>query len=257
MVPCGIPRSSRWIFTAAALLAAACSQSSSSPSGSISPGQPSSAAPAGQGSRSSTASTPSQATLAIGAEVNYLTFKLESANTYAAEISFLVDSPLVVLDDQSAPHPVLAAALPSQDNGTWEVHPDGTMRTLWSIRPSATWQDGQPITSSDFAFALRVFTDPGIPVRARTPESYMQRIEPLDDHTFAIDWSQPYPWANQLIIGPLEPLPQHLLAQLYEAGDPQAFLTSSYWSSGEYVGSGPYRLVQWDPGVDLVFDAAP
>src|SRR5581483_11551780 len=32
---------------------------------------------------------------------------------------------------------------------------------------------------------------------------------------------------------------------------------SSYWSSGEYVGSGPYRLVQWDPGVDLVFDAAP
>ena len=51
------------------------------------------AAPSNEASR-----RPTRVTLAIGAEVNNLAPKLEAANTYAAEINFLTNSPLVVLE---------------------------------------------------------------------------------------------------------------------------------------------------------------
>src|SRR5439155_24430961 len=30
-----------------------------------------------------------------------------------------------------------------------------------------------------------------------------------------------------------------------------------FWSSTSYVGNGPFRLTQWDPGTQLVFQANP
>src|SRR4051794_25651685 len=165
---------------------------------------------------------PTRAILAIGAEVNYLASKLEAANTYSAEINFLINSPLVVIDPRGAANPLLAAELPSRDAGTWTVNADGTMETLWKVRPNARWHDGEPVTSRDFVFALRLYRDDAIPSRDRLPERYMLGIEPRDDTSFTIYWSQPYPWANQLGLTQLEPLPEHLLGRLYEEGDKDA-----------------------------------
>jgi peptide/nickel transport system substrate-binding protein len=188
--------------------------------------------------------------------VNNLSPKLEAANTYAPEINFLTNSPLVVLEPQGAPRPLLAAELPSRDRGTWVINPDGTMRTVWNVRPGARWHDGEPVSSRDFAFALRVYHDPAIPSRDRLPERYMERIEPLDDRGFTIYWAQPYPWANELILHQLAPLPEHILGALYDASTADAFVAHPFWSSPAYVGNGPFRLVQWDPGSQMVFHAS-
>ena len=59
----------------------------------------------------------------------------------------------MLLDPQGRPSPWLAAELPSQENGSWVVNSDGTMRTTWKIRPNAKWHDGQPVRPTDFAFA--------------------------------------------------------------------------------------------------------
>jgi len=131
------------------------------------------------------------------------------------------------------------------------------METLWKIRPNARWHDGEPVTSRDFVFALRLYRDDAIPSRDRLPERYMSRIEPRDETSFSIYWSQPYPWANQLALTQLEPLPEHILGRQYEAGDTDAFVKSSFWSSTAYIGSGPFRLTQWDPGAQMVFQAFP
>src|SRR6266545_2209505 len=128
--------------------------------------KPAPIAPSGSSDASTVAAKrvgPNRATLAIGAEVNFLASKLESANTYAAEISFIVNSPLVALDPRGEARPLLAAELPSRDNGTWSVNPDGTMETVWALRPNARWHDGQPVTVGDFAFALRVYKDESVP----------------------------------------------------------------------------------------------
>src|SRR5205085_10340354 len=125
----------------------------------------------------------------------------------------------------------------------------------WKIKPNALWHDGEPIKGSDFAFAFKVYMDPTIPVADRLPEQFMDRVEAVDEHTFDIYWKSAYPWANRLIIRELPALPEHIVGPLYIQGDTQAFIASPFWSSSQYVGSGPYRLMQWDPASQLIFQA--
>src|SRR6185312_2722435 len=42
---------------------------------------------------------------------------------------------LVVDDANLAPRPQLAVELPSTERGTWRVNPDGSMETVWKLRP--------------------------------------------------------------------------------------------------------------------------
>ena len=164
-------------------------------------------------------SGPSRASVAIGAELNNLATKLEGGNTFSSEYNFMSNSPFAVLDARGQASPLLAASLPSRDNGTWTVNPDGTMTTTWQIRPNAKWHDGRPIVVDDVVFAFRVATDDLIAVREREPERFMERIVAQDPKTFVISWKQPYPWANQLAQRQLEPLPEHIMGGVYAAGD--------------------------------------
>jgi peptide/nickel transport system substrate-binding protein len=167
----------------------------------------------------------------------------------------MTNSPLSLRDPRGDVSPLLAADLPSRVAGTWVVNPDGTMRTTWRIRPNAIWHDGTPITPRDFAFALQVYMDPTMPVANRVPEQFMERVEALDDRTFVIYWKQSYPRANELGARDLEPLPEHIVGPMYRQLDPDALGGHPFWSSTDYVGSGPYVLVRWDPGTQLVFRA--
>jgi peptide/nickel transport system substrate-binding protein len=235
----------RLLLPALALLLAACTGTPAS--------QPAADAPTGA---SSTRSKPTSVSIGIGSEVNNFAAKFESLNTYASEYQWLVDSPLTVLDPKGMTHPFLAAELPSRDNGTWVVNPDGTMRTDWKIRSNAVWHDGQPVKASDFAVAFRVYKDDGVPVRDRDPERLMDRVVPMDDSTFSVYWKVSYPWANALAYRQLEPLPEHILGSIYEAGDGNAFVTNPFFTSTAYVGTGPYRLTDWEPGTQLTFRAS-
>lgn len=234
------------ILSVLAVLAVACAPSA--PTTSVRP-------EAGPSTSAGAPEVGGRVTIASGIDPPNLASKLSEPTTYSAEYQFLVNSPLVVIDGTGAPRPLLAAEQPSRDRGTWTVNPDGTMATTWKIRPNAVWHDGQPITSRDFALALRVYLDDGIKVPSRLPERFMDRIEPLDEKTFVIRWRQTYPWANQLLLGQLEPLPEHLVGALYESGDKAAFENAPIWTGPAYVGSGPFRLTQWEKGVHLVFKA--
>ena len=68
----------------------------------------------------------------------------------------LVSAGLVHADDQGRFLPQLAEAVPSVDNGLWQVFPDGRMATTWRIRPNASWQDGTPFTSEALLFTTAV-----------------------------------------------------------------------------------------------------
>ncbi|HEY3118342.1 MAG TPA: peptide ABC transporter substrate-binding protein [Chloroflexota bacterium] len=235
-----MPKYSSFLAVASFVLLAACSPATSSPS---------SAPPEGA------AGTPSRVTIAIGAELDNLATKLETGNTFASEFNFLSNSPLAVRNERGVAIPLLAAELPSQEKGTWTVKPDGTMTTNWKLRPNAQWHDGQPIIPSDFSFAFRVYTNPDVPVRERVPEQFIDQVTAIDGQSFIISWKQPYPWANELVSRQMEALPEHILAPSYERGDTDAFLNQSFWSTPDYVGDGPYRLMEWDRGSQLRYGA--
>src|SRR5581483_2215221 len=51
-----------------------------------------------------------------------------------------------VIDGHGVPQPELLASLPQLNTDSWQVFPDGTMRTTYTLRPNLTWHDGQPLT---------------------------------------------------------------------------------------------------------------
>jgi peptide/nickel transport system substrate-binding protein len=197
---------------------------------------------------------PSRVTLAIGAEIDNLSSRL-SGTVFAADFNFMTNSSLAVADARGIAHARLAVQLPSRDKGTWVVNPDGTMRTTWKVKPNARWHDGQTVGPRDFVFALKVALDEAMPIDNRRPEIFMDRVEPLDAKSFVVHWKTLYPRANELVSDQLEPLPEHIMGSVYETSTAEAFAGHPFWTTPDYVGSGPYRLIQWDPGTQLIYRA--
>lgn len=143
--------------------------------------------------------------------------------------------------------PQLASENISVPKGTWRVNPDGTMDTIWKIRPNIKWHDGTPFTSSDLLFSFTVLKDPETP--AESPDGIaalkaMQSASAPDPHTFAVHWSQVFATADDG--AGLEPMAQHLLEETYSAD--KANFKNSPRLRDEFVGLGPYRLLGWELG---------
>jgi len=168
----------------------------------------------------------------------------------------LLDASLTNVDERGVPQPYLAEAIPSQESGTWLFNPDGTMKTTYRIKPGLKWQDGNPLTAADFVFAYQVYTHPQVSMQRRLPETLMAQVLAPDERNVEITWRQIYRDANALEEGQLAPLPRHLLAELF-GRDAQEFGSSAYWTSTDYVGSGPYRVTGWERGSSISFGANP
>lgn len=166
------------------------------------------------------------------------------------EFVWIFNSFLTYFDFNGNVHPMMAREIPTQANGDFVVNPDGTMITTYRLRESIRWHDGTPLGAEDFVFAFEVYMDPAIPVRDRTPESLMSRVEAADSRTLVVRWREPYLRANMLGYQQLDPLPRHLLEERYRTNKAQ-FALGEEWKSA-YVGVGPFRMERWDPGSGMI-----
>lgn len=165
------------------------------------------------------------------------------------EYQWTFTSTLTFRDLSGIPSPLLARVIPTQENGDWVIHPDGTMVTTYHLRPNALWHDGTPVTAGDFVFAHIVYLDRNLPITNPNPEPLMDRVEAPDDLTVVIYWKEPYSTANVLGIEQLVPLPGHILAEKYRANRTN-FAFGEEWTTA-YVGTGPYKVEKWTPGVGM------
>jgi peptide/nickel transport system substrate-binding protein len=161
----------------------------------------------------------------------------------------LVSSGLTTANDQGVRAPQIAEAVPSTDNGLWNVLPDGRMETTWKIREGATWHDGTPIRAGDFAFTLRVQRD--LPEFKTKAAAFIEGIEAPDERTVLVRWKEPYIDADALFADP--PLPPHLLEEPYLQAK-TTFDQLDYWRGG-YVGTGPYRVREFKASEHVLLDA--
>jgi len=162
----------------------------------------------------------------------------------------LAHNRLVIDDYTFTPRPEMAVELPSPEKGTWRVNPDGTMQTVWKIRPNIKWHDGAPFTSQDLLFWFTVITDKTIPSTSLIGLDQLTSASAPDPYTFEMNWSQPHYRADR--IPEVGPVPKHLLESVYVQGDNEALLNNRYFST-EFVGLGPYRLANWVPGSHVEF----
>jgi peptide/nickel transport system substrate-binding protein len=152
---------------------------------------------------------------------------------------------LTVTDTASLPQPSLGVDLPSIDQGTWKVNPDGTMETTWKLQPNAFWHDGAPFTSEDLAFGWEAMNDPAVSARS-VASRLITAVETPDPKTVVFHWGQVWADADGMGYGTIEPLPRQLLRPTF-VRDKDAFVNNAYWTTG-FVGLGPFKLTQWVAG---------
>jgi peptide/nickel transport system substrate-binding protein len=195
--------------------------------------------------------------MAIRYEPVDLAYKMASqSGSFALKRPF--NAFLALVDGTGEPRPYLADTLPRLGTDSWQLLPDGRMETVHRLRRDLTWHDRRPLTAEDFVFGWQVSRAPGLGVFSPSPQDKMDEVIASDPRTILVRWNAPYPDASALTEardGSLEPLPRHLLeapfAEFLQDGAKDRFLNLPFWTS-EYIGTGPYRLVEWDPGHQLV-----
>jgi peptide/nickel transport system substrate-binding protein len=160
---------------------------------------------------------------------------------------------MMVFDPNGAPIARLVTELPSQERGTWTIHPDGTMETTYHLKPGVRWHDGTEFTAADMIVGWQVAVDPSLPYNRRAVAVAIDHLETPDPHTVVASWKQTYPWADRIQPNDWDPMPQHLIGPAYTA-DPSGVTKLDYWRGG-FVGLGAYQLVSWDPGSAILMQA--
>ncbi|MGA1343928.1 MAG: peptide ABC transporter substrate-binding protein, partial [Hyphomonas sp.] len=144
---------------------------------------------------------------------------------------------------------------------SWEVDATGT---VWTFRlGDYVWSDGTPVTAHDFVYALRRIQQPEIASQYASmlwlirnaekvnaaelpPEELGARA--IDDKTLELTLEYPAPYLPGLLTHYTTfPVPQHIVEAFGDA-----------WIQPEnIVVNGPYKLVYWRTGDQLVADKNP
>ena len=163
-------------------------------------------------------------------------------------------------EPSGAPNALLAEQVPSLENGLWKLLPDGRMETTITLRPGARWHDGTPMTSEDLIFGATVgreFPDLQLSVNFGSAlYADLEKLEATDERTVVASWRRPSSradWLFSYLFAP--PLPKHLLEPSYLA-DKASFTNLRFWST-EFVGSGPFMVRDFNPGISLELTAYP
>lgn len=177
-------------------------------------------------------------------------FVVSSNNAGYNEMGGLYMSKLTVYNDEGVLVPQLADRSPTLENGLWRALPDDTMETRLTIRPGTLWHDGTPVTTKDILFNDEVYLDKELPQIVLTPRTFVDRMVAVDDGTISIIWKQPYIQAD--VFSPFL-LPTHLLEASYR--ELNTSLTTHPWLSTEYVGTGPFKYKDFQPGAWVTLTA--
>jgi peptide/nickel transport system substrate-binding protein len=149
----------------------------------------------------------------------------------------LFHEPLATWDADALLQPVLAAEIPSRDNGGLSA--DGKS-VLWRLKRGVTWHDGAPFTADDVVFNAQYASDPA--TAATTIGVYQGlKVEKVDSHTVRVLFDKPTPFWPQIFAITLL-IPKHLHAPYIGAKSREAP------ANFKPVGTGPYKFVDFKPG---------
>jgi peptide/nickel transport system substrate-binding protein len=123
---------------------------------------------------------------------------------------------------------------------------DARSYVTFSLDPAARFSDGTPVTAADVIFSWQILRDHARP-NYRTYYSKVARAEALDDRTVRFDLSGADDRELPLILGLMPVLPEHAI-------DAGAFENTTL---AKPVGSGPYTVVEIDPGKSVTLKRNP
>ncbi len=146
--------------------------------------------------------------------------------------------PMATFDRDGSLIPILAAEIPSLENGG--VARDG-MSVTWRLKRGVSWHDGEPFNADDLVTTWEFARHPDS--GAFTVGSFEPiTVRKIDSHTVRIDFKTPTPaWADAFV-GTAGVLPHKHFAPYIGAKSRDAP------ANLKPVGTGPYRFVEFRPG---------
>lgn len=151
---------------------------------------------------------------------------------------------LTITDEQMNVVPLLAAEVPTLENGGVVLRPDGGMDVTWRLRPGVTWHDGVPFTSADIQFTVEAINSPEYNPESTDGFDRIEAVETPDSLTAIVKYREVYaPYALQFIRGAL---PKHVL----EGRD----IDQATDYNRNPLGTGPYRVAEWRTGEHILLE---
>lgn len=125
---------------------------------------------------------------------------------------------------------------------SWD-YDEATFTYTFYLEENVTWHDGEPFTAEDVKFTIDAIRDPDNASENAPNFEDVEQITVLDD--FTVSFRLAAPNVAFLDYMTMAILPRHLL----EGED---------WQNSDFfrapVGTGPYRLVQWDEGQAIILE---
>jgi len=156
------------------------------------------------------------------------------------EAGRIVLEPLATADEAGDLIPILAAEIPTVENGG--VSPDSKSVT-WQLRPDLQWSDGVPVTAADVVFTFEFVSNPQVGAVTEQYYAAVAAVTAIDDHTVTVTFKEPtaawrIPFTGQTGVI----LPQHVFESVAGA-DARAAAANL-----QPVGTGPYQVETFQPG---------
>ncbi len=175
----------------------------------------------------------------------------DTMNRYATHILEDIEScvveGLVVNDENMNIIPLLAAEIPTQENGGVMLRPDGGMVVTWRLRPNVKWHDGTPHTSADVQFTVEAINKGDWQPESVDGFDRISSVETPDSLTAIVHYREVYaPYQLQFVRGTL---PRHILAG-------RDINTANDYNRAP-LGTGPYRVAEWKTGEHILLERVP
>lgn len=155
----------------------------------------------------------------------------------ALQVTPAIIEPLVEVDADGQYRPLLAAEIPSDENGG--IAEEGLLVT-WRLKEGLLWSDGEPVTADDVVFTYQAATSEGS-VRSGAFERVVS-VEAIDESTVEVRYSEfDSSYLDQFQWGIL---PRHA------AGEPGEIANWDFNRSP--IGTGPFALQSWSAGDRIV-----
>lgn len=174
----------------------------------------------------------------------------DTMNRYATHILEDIEScvveGLVTNDEEMKVIPVLAAEIPTTENGGVVVRPDGGMDVTWKLRAGVKWHDGVPHTSADVKFTVDAINKGDWKPESVDGFDRISSVDTPDSLTAIVHYKEVYaPYQLQFVRGTL---PKHVL-------DGRDLNTANDYNRAP-LGTGPYKVKEWKTGEYILLERA-
>lgn len=173
----------------------------------------------------------------LGAEPDTLN-PIVATDAYASRIDSLIYDTLIERDNDTLEwKPKMAER--------WEISSDKKQFTF-HIRKNIFWQDGVPFSVDDVVYSYDKIMDPKVDApHLRVYYQDIEKVEKVDASTVRFTYRRPYFMALEFC-GTLPLIPKHLFDNGHDF--------NSHEQNRMPVGLGPYKLVSWETGKQIVLE---